>query len=521
MDNELRIKLTKLLLAVLSGVLSFLAFPPFEFAILGWVALVPLLYIFRYKLSVKEAFSYSFLSGAVFFFCLLYWLSGVTIPGMFILIIWLSLFYGVFGLGVRYIFKSSMNLLAIPLLWVILEYARGCFLTGFPWGLLGYSQYTNISLIQITDLTGAYGVSFILAAFNTALAAWGIRSKKKITYLAVALLLIITAVTYGKTRFENYYIRGTFKASVIQGNIPQKHKWDSAFADEIIEEYVNLTEKAVTEDAPDMVVWPETSYPYLIENEDEAPPEMVEVIKKWKTPLLAGVVLTRAGEYFNSAILFDKHAKVSNVYNKTHLVPFGEYIPLKKTFSFLRGYIDKPIGDFSRGRKYDLFSIRSVTLGSSEETKTRRTDFYKFGALICFEDVFPYITRKFVKRGANFMVNITNDAWFGKTSAARQHLMASVFRSVENRVPIIRAANTGISCFIDSTGKILEIADENGKEIFVRTFITGKIDIYAGKSYYTVHGDVFVLFCGVFLILLFIIGRMMKKAKFAKDAGIG
>ncbi|MBL7073451.1 MAG: hypothetical protein ISS33_06760, partial [Candidatus Omnitrophica bacterium] len=118
-------------------------------------------------------------------------------------------------------------------------------------------------------------------------------------------------------------------------------------------------------------------------------------------------------------------------------------------------------------------------------------------------------------------VNITNDAWFGKTSAARQHMMASVFRAVENRVPIIRAANTGISCFIDSTGKILEIADENGKEIFVRTFITGKIDIYAGKSYYTVHGDVFVLFCGVFLILLFIIGRMMKKAKFAKDAGIG
>ncbi len=509
------------MLAVSSGVLSFLAFPPFELALLGWVALVPLLYMFRYQLSVKEAFFYPFLSGVVFFSCLLYWLAGVTIPGMVVLILWLSLFYGVFGSCVRYIFKSSMNFLAIPLLWVILEYARGCLLTGFPWGLLGYSQYANISLIQITDLTGAYGVSFILAAFNTALAAWAIRSKKKITYLVIALLLIITAVTYGKTRFENYYVRGTFKASVIQGNIPQKHKWDSDFADEIIEEYVNLTEKAVTVDAPSMVVWPETSYPYLIENENEAPPEMAEVIKKWKTPLLAGVVLNRKGEYFNSAILFDAHAEVSGVYNKTHLVPFGEYIPLKETFSFLRDHIDKPIGNFERGEKYDLFSIRSVTLKSSEEIKTRRTDFYKFGVLICFEDIFPYITRNFVKGGAHFMVNITNDAWFGQTSAARQHLMASVFRAVENRVPIIRAANTGVSCFIDSTGKILKVAEKNGKEIFVRTFITDEIDIYAGKSYYTLHGDIFVVLCGVFLILLVILGKMMKKAKFAKDAGIG
>lgn len=511
----------KILLAVSSGILSFLAFPPFEFTALGWVALVPLLYIFRYELSVKEAFFYPFLSGVVFFSCLLYWLAGVTIPGMIVLIIWLSLFYGIFGSCVRYVFKSSTNFLAVPLLWVILEYARGCFLTGFPWGLLGYSQYTNISLIQITDLTGAYGVSFILAAFNMALAAWAINSKKKITYLVVALLLIITAVTYGKTRFENYYIRGTFKASVIQGNIPQKHKWDSAFADEIIEEYVNLTEKAVTKDAPAMVVWPETSYPYLIENEDSAPPEVAEVIKKWKTPLLIGVVLNRAGEYFNSAILFDARAKVSGVYNKTHLVPFGEYIPFAKTFSFLRDYIDKPIGNFARGGKYDLFSVRSITLSSSEEIKTRRTDFYKFGVLICFEDIFPYITREFVKGGANFMVNITNDAWFGKTSAARQHLSASVFRAVENRVPIIRAANTGISCFIDSTGKILKVAEKDGKEIFIRTFLTETIDIHAGKSYYTLHGDVFVVLCVVFLILLFAIGKMMKKVRFAKPAGIG
>jgi len=520
MDNKLRIKLIKVALAVSSGVLSFLAFPPFEFAFLGWAALVPLLYIFKYELSVKEAFFYSFLSGVIFFSCLLYWLPGVTIPGMIVLIIWLSLFYGVFGLGVRYVFKSSMNLLAIPLLWVILEYARGWMLTGFPWGLLGHSQYANMSLIQITDLTGAYGVSFMLAAFNTALAAWSINSKRKITYLVVALLLIITAVTYGKTRFENYYIRGTFKASIIQGNIPQKHKWDNAFADEIIEEYVNLTEKAVAVDAPSMVVWPETSYPYLIENEDFAPAELAELIKKWKTPLLAGVVLRGAGEYYNSAMLFDARAKVSGVYSKTHLVPFGEYIPLRKTFSFLRNYIDKPIGNFARGGKYDLFSIRSVTLKSSEKIKTRRTDFYKFGVLICFEDIFPYITRKFVKNGANFMVNITNDAWFGETSAARQHLMASVFRAVENRVPIIRAANTGISCFIDSTGKILKVADENGKEIFVRTFLTDTIDIHAGKSFYTVHGDVFVVLCGVFLIFLFILGKMMKKAKFAKSVSV-
>jgi len=510
----------KMLLAVSSGILSFLAFPPFEFAFLAWVALVPMLCVFRYEVSIKEAFFYPFLAGVIFFSGLLSWLAGVTIPGMIILIIVLSSLYGIFGLGVKYVLKASVNFLAIPLMWVILEYTRGFIFTGFPWGLLAYSQYTNLNLIQIADLTGAYGVSFIIAAVNTAFAAWGFRLKRKVAYLMTALLLIVVAVTYGIFKFKNYYVRGSFKASVVQGNIPQDHKWDAAFADEIIEKYVNLTEKTVEQDSPDMVIWPETAYPYLVENMTEAPPEIAAFIEKWKTPLLAGVVVKRGDEYFNSAMLFDQDAKVSGFYSKTHLVPFGEYIPFKKAFSFLREHIDKPIGNFERGGDYDIFRIKSVVLSSSEKAKTRRTDFYKFGVLICFEDVFPYITRKFVKKGANFMVTITNDAWFGKTAAAREHLQASVFRAVENRVPMIRAANTGISCFIDSTGKILKVAKKNGKEIFVSAFLADYINMYVGRVYYTTYGDVFMLFCGVVLILLVGIEKILKKAKFAKNGSI-
>ncbi|RKY42232.1 MAG: apolipoprotein N-acyltransferase [Candidatus Makaraimicrobium thalassicum] len=507
----MRSKWKNIALAVLSGILGFLAFPPFEFAFLGWVCLVPVLFVVRSG-SLKEAFFYPFLSGMVFFGCLLYWFVNVSIPGMLILVFVLSVFYGLFGVIAGYVLRHSIDLLLLPFVWVVFEYIRSHIFTGFPWGLLGYSQYKNVNLIQIADLTGAYGVSFLLVVCNVAIFAWLVRSKKKAAYMVTALLFLIMATAYSAYRFNNYYIRGSSRISVVQGNIPQRYKWDAAFAEEIVARYGGLTEKAA-KDGPDMIIWPETSYPYLVEKGDNPAGEISALASGQKIPILAGIVYRDSGSYYNSAVLFDEKGKFTDIYSKTHLVPFGEYVPFEKHLSFLREHVDKPIGNFENGEEYTLFPVRSLVSGAAGGIRTRRTNFYKFGVLICFEDVFPYITREFARKGADFMVNITNDAWFGETAAPRQHLQSSVFRAVENRIPVIRAANTGISCFVDSTGKILPGVEKEGKEIFVSGFATDNVNMYAGRTYYTIYGDIFVYFCAFMIILLVITERFFLRGK--------
>ena len=499
-------------LAALSGVLTFLAFPPFEFAFLGWVCLVPLLAVIR-KDNPRQNFRYAYLSGVVFFGCLLYWLVNVTVPGMVILVAILSVFYGLFGLLAGYVLKYSMDLLLLPFVWVVLEYLRSNLFTGFPWGLLGHTQYKNINLIQVADITGAYGISFLLVIFNMAVFAWFTRSGRKIAYMMVALLFMMIATTYGMRRLNNdQHIWGSPRISVVQGNIPQQLKWDAKFAKDIIKEYTGLTMETA-KDAPDMIIWPETAYPYLVEKGKTGAEEIDALASQIEIPVLAGIIYTENGVYYNSAAVFNGKQKPADIYNKIHLVPFGEYVPLGRSLSFLRNHIDKPIGDFGKGEEYTLLPVKSTRSSyAANGTIQRQTNFYKCGVLICFEDIFPYITRGFVQKGANFIVNITNDAWFGETAASRQHLQSSVFRAVENRVPVVRSANTGISCFIDPAGRISPGVDVEEKEIFVSGFATGNIDIYIGRTVYTVYGDIFVYFCGFMMALLFIMaGFFLKK----------
>ena len=188
-------KRINILLSVLSGILAFLAFPPLKIGLAAWVCLVPLLVAVK-RAGSTRAFSLGFIAGAVFFGTLLYWLVNVTVPGTVILVLVLALFLGLFAFVAGIVFKYSMDLLILPFVWVVLEYIRSHLFTGCPWGLLGYSQYTNINLIQVADLTGVYGVSFALAAFNVAAFAIISRSKRKIYYMMSALLFLIAVTTY-------------------------------------------------------------------------------------------------------------------------------------------------------------------------------------------------------------------------------------------------------------------------------------------------------------------------------------
>lgn len=491
----------KLLLSVLSGVLYSSAFPPLEFSILAWFSLVPLFFVIR-KSSSKEAFWFSYLAGVVSWGIILYWLHNVTVPGTIVLILLLAVTWGLFGVVAKIIFKYSINLFLLAFIWIVLEYLRSHLFTGFPWALLGYTQYKNINLIQIADLTGAYGVSFLIVIFNSAFYAFLSRSKKRVSYMMVALLFIIASTSYGIYRLGQFTSWGKPRISVVQGNIPQEAKWDGRFSREIIDKYTSITKEAAKTD-PDLIIWPETSYPYLVEQEEGYPQEIGSLASELNLPILAGIVSRKGNDFYNSAVLFEKDKSFPEEYEKLHLVPFGEYVPFERYITTFREYIDKPIGNFNKGCEYTLFPIKTIRSSSNSKGEImREVSFYKFGVLICFEDIFPYLSRNFVQNGAQFLVNITNDAWFGRTSAPRQHLQASVFRAVENRVPVIRAANTGISCFIDPNGRIIKTLEKEGEDIFVSGFATSEVNIVPIRSYYTVYGDAFLYFCTFMLIVI-------------------
>lgn len=495
--------ITNILLAVLSGVLGFLAFPPFEYHFLAWISLVPLFMAVR-SCGAKEAIGYSYLSGIVFFGGLLSWLVNVSVPGALILMAYMAVFYALFGTAANIIFRREKDIMAVPCVWVMIEYIRGHLFTGFPWGLLAYSQYKETAIIQIADVTGAYGVSFLIVVFNTAIFAFAAKMQKKIHYLMLAGILLVISYMYGINRLNDNMVWGSPRVSVVQGNIPQDDKWDPSSAEEILKIYSGLTAKAAA-DRTDMIIWPESSYPYIFQEKGPEEEDLKAIAGACGAPILAGIVNSENGKTYNSAFLFDPKGTISGKYSKTHLVPFGEFIPFESFFSSLRDNIDKPIGNFTRGNEAVILPMRSSRVTTDlNGVVNKQTVFYKFGVLICFEDVFPYISREFVHDGADFLVNITNDAWFGDSGAPRQHMQASVFRAVENKVPVIRAANTGISCFISPAGEILARVEENGRDMSVRDVLTCNVNVYRGRTLYTKHGDLFALFTVVMLILLLV-----------------
>ena len=498
------------LLAVLSGVMMSLAFPPAGWDFLAFVSLVPLFFALK-ECDLKSSFLLSYISGLVFFGCLLYWLVNVTVPGTVALVMIMAVFFGMFGILANIVFRYSMEFIVLPFIWVVTEYLRShCFFNGFPWGLLAYTQYKSTGFIQIADITGAYGVSFILVFLNVAFFGFLSRDKKRRVHAITALVLVILSTGYGFYKASNSLITDNPAISVVQGNIPQKFKWDAQYADSVVGTYLDLTKKAAAETSS-LIIWPETAYPYLAKKGEE-PAEMGNAAKEAARPLLAGVVYNDKDKYFNSAMLFSDKGGVTAEYFKIHLVPFGEYIPFEKYLGFMKNYINKPVGDFAAGREYTLFPLRSVRSSTSTGGEIiRRVSFHKFGVLICFEDVFPYLSREFALKGADLLVNITNDAWFGDTAAPEQHLQASVFRAVENRVPVVRAANTGISCFIDPMGAVTQRVKKNGKDSFVEGYATANVRIFARRSFYTYHGDYFSYFCGFVVLIFFIMAPYEKK----------
>ncbi|MCX5666363.1 MAG: apolipoprotein N-acyltransferase [Candidatus Omnitrophica bacterium] len=505
-----------ILLAEISALLLVLSFPGFNLWILAWFAFIPLFFALENQ-KPHSAFLISYITGFIFFLGTIYWLIHVSLPGMIMVAAYLALYFGFFGLAITYyqLLTTNYKLFLIPAAWVALEWARSYVFTGFGWSLLGYSQSSNLPIIQIADVSGPYGVSFLIVMFNTAVffTIKNIRNKKRsLTPLAMTAILIIAVLGYGLLRLNNVFTGEKIKVSVVQGNIPQDQKWDERFVTKIIEKYTALTVSSAAE-KPDLIIWPETSVPGFVEDQKILLEWVRGLTRITDAPLLVGApryeYVNGRELYYNSAFLFLKDGSIASHYDKMHLVPFGEYVPLQKLFFFVQRFAPRPIGDFVGGKEFTIlrFPVERSVREADHNWKLMKK--VSFGCLICFEDIFPRLARGMVKNNAGFLVNITNDAWFGRSSAAYQHAQASVFRAVENRINVIRAANTGLSCFIDQKGRVVSKVSADGRDLFIDGFKAHEIVLSRTRTLYTVYGDVFAYICIFFTV--FYLSRYIRR----------
>ena len=385
--------------------------------------------------NAKQRFIKGYLFGIVFFSGVLYWLFNVSIPGAAGLVLMLSVAPAIFS----YLCLSAKRyplyiIIYAPSAWVLSEYLRAHIFTGFPWALLGYSQSANIPLIQFANITGVYGVSFLIVLVNAGLYLALRKSAHRFYILFFIFILIAVCLIYGQRMIKRVYPEQALTVSVIQGNIPQGIKWDPKYRDFIMDKYKRITKNAIAKGKPHLVIWPEAALPGYMEDKGLSA-QICDLASSEKVYLLTGTLHGEGLSAFNSACLISNSGEVLDRYDKIHLVPLGEFLPLENGFSWLRSCINKPMGDFIRGKDYRVFSLKA------EKSLLP----ISFSCFICYEDIFPELSRRFVKNGARFLVNVTNDDWFGKTSAPYQHLQGSIFRAVENNVPVLRAANTGVS----------------------------------------------------------------------------
>jgi apolipoprotein N-acyltransferase len=493
--------------AALSGGLLVVSFPIVNLWPVAWFFLVPLLLCIRGKKG-KDAFLLGAFAGVIAYLGLIYWVVvavhrygniplPLAIPILLLLVIYLSLYWGAFAFLTSYIKEKRewVVLVAFPAIWVGLEYLRSFLLSGFPWALVGYSQYLNIPMVQIADITGVYGVSCSLILINTLLFLWIVRwmERKRMPLLGTIFTLVLVGLIFGygywKIESPLKETKG-LKVGVAQGNIAQDVKWDRAFQNKTLRIYRKLSLQ-VTRQSPRLIVWPETALPSYFPSGTSLDGAVLTVPQEVASYLLFGSLSSqkegKVEKIYNSAYLLSPRRRILGRYDKIHLVPFGEYVPLSPLFPIFSSLVG--IGNITPGEEVVIFQLPRG----------------KFGVLICFEVIFPELCRKFVRNGADFMVTITNDAWFGRTSAPYQHLAQATFRSVENRIWLVRAANTGISAFVDPWGRI-----RMASGLFTREVLAEEIALRGGAmSFYAQYGDVFAIFCS--LLGIGLIGYVVLK----------
>ena len=515
--------LRQIVLACVTGILYPLCFPDFDLGWLAWVVLLPL-HLALDGAAPRHAFWLGWLTGLIAFAGTMSWVvtamhlygklpEALSYSAMLLLTAYLGLYVAIYAAGVSWLRKTAFAFIGAPFIWVALEWLRTYLFSGLPWALLGYSQYRWLPVIQIADHTGVYGLSFLVALVNAALAELALWTLERLrgqtpgTFPrlspAAAVLGMAITLLYGL-----WYLgrpaqvgEGTRSISIglVQANIDQAQKWDVAYRRATLDRYARLTARAAEGTA--LIIWPEAATPFLFEQEPEYRGEVTALVQKHGIPLLFGSPALRyypngRPYLLNSAYLLSSDSRILGRYDKRHLVPFGEYIPARTILFFLDKLVEG-IGDFEPGTVPTILEVPLKSRDASGGLPAR------FGVVICYEVIFPDVVREFAKRGAEFMVTITNDAWYGVSSAPYQHFGMVVLRAVENRVAFARAANTGISGFIDPQGRILLATT-----IFSEQAVTGDIPLGRTRTFYTRHGDVFAYTCAIITGLLLLAAQL-------------
>ncbi|MGE0268558.1 MAG: apolipoprotein N-acyltransferase [Candidatus Omnitrophota bacterium] len=481
----------------LTALLTTMAFPRLEVWGLAWIALVPFMIVLDGK-TPWQGFRTGFVCGFLTFFGALYWLFHITEwfsvvagAGVIILFFYLAVYYALFGFF--YCSSHAMSpvrrLFFLPSVWAVLEFVRAHLFTGFDWISLGHSQFRNLCSIQMADFSGVFGVSFIIVMTNYFLKEIR-RRRQPFMFRCVFYAVFISHLLYGVVRLREPLPPETLRVGIVQGNVDQDMKWQEFAWPMIMKAHKTLTRQTALKQ-PELIIWPETSFPGILGEDDQLFSEIEDLAREVKRPILLGAIERKDKDYFNTVMLTDADGNIVRKYSKIHLVPFGEFFPGRNLIGPLAKWV--PIDDFTRGSDYAIFNASGAKA---------------FSVLICFEDTIAGMARPFVRRGAKLLVNMTNDAWFRDSKASTLHLSSSIFRTVENRRSLVRSANTGLSNAIDPYGRIItQIADQHGKSVNIQGYAVVDVPLNGRTTFYTKFGNAFVFLCLGYIISLFLLKR--------------
>lgn len=519
------------LVFVLAGVLMYLSVPPAGLGFLAFAALIPFAHAASQAPGYRAAAFGGFLAGAAFYIPALVWLTPVTYAGWMALSLYCAAYLSAFAVFVRWCARrGSLQWAILPAAcWVLLEYVRGAVaFTGFPWILYSHTQYAFTTFTQVLDVVGAYGLSGILVAINFLLYR---AARKPARHLVPAAAIVAAICVYGYVRMHSLEIEPSLRVAMVQASIPQEMKLAQKGSYDpkgVLDRYLE-TSGGIPEDSPiDLIVWPETVVlspltlnvvpdvlnDEVVEDTRFAQQSLAALARKHGAFILAGATSFLPAEYgyvsslelarqiprgiwtkrYNSAYLLDREGKYLDRYDKMHLVPFGEYIPLPNLLPFLK-YLVPFEASLNPGTRQTVFEIQTPS-GNA-----------RFGVLICYEDTDAQLARTLRKQEVDFLVNISNDAWFG-LSELDQHFIAARYRAIENRVGVVRSGNNGITSVIDPLGVPGPALEKNAIAASV-----GAVSTTGSRSVYTAAGDWPALLASILALALMPYAGRTRRSK--------
>ena len=455
-----------------------------------------------------RALGLGFLAGLVHFAGTVYWTSAVMqqfgdLPAvlavllMLLLAAYMALYPAIAALILHRLTRAfgARALLLAPAVWVTTELGRAHLFTGFPWVLLGYSQAAVLPLAQLASLFGVYGLSALVVLVNASLAILAIGGRRAAWRPAlVALTVVAAAAAWGQMRLRDGGLGRTgapLKGALVQGNIPQEQKWDASRAPAILHRYVEMTRDAAARGAR-FVIWPESSLPFYFQEDPVGGDAVRRLAHDTRAHILVGsdqIERSDPPKFYNAAFLVTPDGTVGGIYRKMHLVPFGEYVPLKRLLFFASPLVEA-VSDFSPGDEVVMLPVAG----------------HRVSTAICYEVVYPSLARGAVARGSELLTTITNDAWYGRSSAPWQHFEQAALRAVEQGRYLARSANTGISGIVDPYGRVVARSD-----LFAQEIVEGEVRLLEGRTVYARIGDLFAYVLALLTLAAVLASRAARK----------